>query len=330
LCALVVPTDSTPSQICSNFRMVLKFLCLLASLAVLGRAGQVTVLHHPANVEFAPAAVLRPQTLKDVIAATLGYSIPSSHWNGLRTHGIKFPEAAVLVEVATGGSPLAFDGLAYNLTEGADLSEMFEQLRTQISATAQRPQTFVNEEVLDLVNSDELEQPSGLETQFLREVKGLPVQLSKIAASSAASGEGQDVVLLRLASFGHLVKRYGDASEKVHSAKAQLQSALKDTVAAAVAAYPGGVLVVVAATASSPAPSFTARHLLQAAAAPSTDLNLAPEFSADYPVVFNIVLFLGIALALAVLAVSAAMATMDPGRDSIIYRMTSTRMKKDN
>lgn len=30
------------------------------------------------------------------------------------------------------------------------------------------------------------------------------------------------------------------------------------------------------------------------------------------------------------LAISMAIGGMDPGRDSIIYRMTSTRMKKDN
>lgn len=30
------------------------------------------------------------------------------------------------------------------------------------------------------------------------------------------------------------------------------------------------------------------------------------------------------------LAISIVIGDMDPGRDSIIYRMTSTRMKKDN
>lgn len=37
-----------------------------------------------------------------------------------------------------------------------------------------------------------------------------------------------------------------------------------------------------------------------------------------------------IALLFSVIAICIAIGTMDPGRDSVIYRMTSTRMKKDN
>lgn len=64
-------------------------------------------------------------------------------------------------------------------------------------------------------------------------------------------------------------------------------------------------------------------------AVPSSDLNLATVYSGDYPVVFNIILILSIIMGVSVLAVSVSMATMDPGRDSIIYRMTNPRMKKD-
>lgn len=60
------------------------------------------------------------------------------------------------------------------------------------------------------------------------------------------------------------------------------------------------------------------------------NLNLAPAYSENYPVIFNIILWFGVVLAFSLLAISYAIATMDPGRDSIIYRMTSTRIKKDN
>lgn len=59
-------------------------------------------------------------------------------------------------------------------------------------------------------------------------------------------------------------------------------------------------------------------------------LNLAKSYSADYPVIFNIILWFGVAMVFSLLAISLAIGDMDPGRDSIIYRMTSTRMKKDN
>lgn len=60
------------------------------------------------------------------------------------------------------------------------------------------------------------------------------------------------------------------------------------------------------------------------------NLNLAKAYSADYPVMFNIILWFGVVLTFSLLAISYTIGYMDPGRDSIIYRMTSTRMKKDN
>ncbi|XP_050461405.1 uncharacterized protein LOC126856696 isoform X2 [Cataglyphis hispanica] len=62
-----------------------------------------------------------------------------------------------------------------------------------------------------------------------------------------------------------------------------------------------------------------------------------PEFSGrsktyteNYPVIFNILLWFGVIFFFSLLAICIAIADMDPGRDSIIYRMTSNRMKKDN
>lgn len=58
-------------------------------------------------------------------------------------------------------------------------------------------------------------------------------------------------------------------------------------------------------------------------------LNLAPEFTDMYPVMFNIILWTMIAIALALFAISWGIWNMDPGRDSLIYRMTSQRKKND-
>ncbi|CAG7815542.1 unnamed protein product [Allacma fusca] len=62
-----------------------------------------------------------------------------------------------------------------------------------------------------------------------------------------------------------------------------------------------------------------------------TGLNLSEDFSDDYPVVFNILLWLGVSMFIATLAICVFIASMDPGRDSLIYRVTSAqRFKKDN
>uniref|UniRef100_A0A8C5CGC9 Renin receptor N-terminal domain-containing protein n=1 Tax=Gadus morhua TaxID=8049 RepID=A0A8C5CGC9_GADMO len=62
---------------------------------------------------------------------------------------------------------------------------------------------------------------------------------------------------------------------------------------------------------------------------PDSPFNLAYKYNLNYAVVFNIVLWLMIALALAVIATSYVMWNMDPGYDSIIYRMTNQKIRMD-
>jgi len=65
--------------------------------------------------------------------------------------------------------------------------------------------------------------------------------------------------------------------------------------------------------------------------APDTlELNLAGVYTGDYPVIFNIILITSIILVYILVAFSAMTAYMDPGKDSIIYRMTNPNMKKNN
>lgn len=63
-----------------------------------------------------------------------------------------------------------------------------------------------------------------------------------------------------------------------------------------------------------------------------TDLgkvNLATEYSEDYPIIFNISLWLLVVLVISLYVICLVMWYMDPGRDSIIYRMTSQRIKME-
>lgn len=54
------------------------------------------------------------------------------------------------------------------------------------------------------------------------------------------------------------------------------------------------------------------------------------DFSGDYPAIFNIILWFGVVFTFTLVSIVYAIMDMDPGRDSIIYRMTSMRAKKDN
>lgn len=57
--------------------------------------------------------------------------------------------------------------------------------------------------------------------------------------------------------------------------------------------------------------------------------NLAYKYNFNYAVIFNIVLWLMIALAIAVIVISYNLWNMDPGYDSIIYRMTNQKIRMD-
>lgn len=58
-------------------------------------------------------------------------------------------------------------------------------------------------------------------------------------------------------------------------------------------------------------------------------LNVASDYNEDYPAVFNIILWTMVILALTVYGISWGMWNMDPGKDSIIYRMTAQRQRRD-
>lgn len=108
-----------------------------------------------------------------------------------------------------------------------------------------------------------------------------------------------------------------------------LKSSIEELVVAAEKAYKNKALVTLIATSHQ---SIHQRVRRAAAAATSDDkkYNIAPAYDDDYPVVFNIIFWFSIVMIFSLLAISLAIGNMDPGRDSIIYRMTSTRMKKDN
>ncbi|VDK69432.1 unnamed protein product [Litomosoides sigmodontis] len=59
------------------------------------------------------------------------------------------------------------------------------------------------------------------------------------------------------------------------------------------------------------------------------DLNVYQFTSTNYPALFGIVVLVTVALSLAVFLIAVGFWNMDPGKDSIIYRVVTTRMKKD-
>lgn len=88
-------------------------------------------------------------------------------------------------------------------------------------------------------------------------------------------------------------------------------------------AYNGDVLFTVV--------TVDAHHLRRAKREDAGDNphNLAKLTSADYPVIFNIIFWFSIVFIFSLLAISLALSNVED-KDSIIYRMTGARGKKEN
>lgn len=130
-------------------------------------------------------------------------------------------------------------------------------------------------------------------------------------------------------SLEALLAAHEPSSPAVAEAKKLLTTALLELQTAAEKAFDGAVVVGLVTSTEAP----LVRSKRQAEKQPKqseNDYNIAKKYDSTYPVIFNIILWFSVVLVFSLLAISIAIATMDPGRDSIIYRMTSTRMKKDN
>ncbi|XP_054724962.1 renin receptor-like [Uloborus diversus] len=143
-----------------------------------------------------------------------------------------------------------------------------------------------------------------------------------------------DIYWLKLEGFENIVSTYGSNSFQFREGLRLLRQIISEFERVLRNTYDDNVVVVVIKENNIPLSlSHRARKLLEATTeAPdvrTNPYNLATKWDPMFPVTFMLMVFIGIVLTLSVLGISVAMWNMDPGRDSIIYRMTSQRMKKD-
>jgi renin receptor len=140
-----------------------------------------------------------------------------------------------------------------------------------------------------------------------------------------------DLYHFTLSGLRSLSERYGSDSTKLSDAYRLLNTFLQKITTDLREIYKDSVVIqaVSFTSASDNLIVRKTRSLLQDNANNGTDLNLAPEFSNMYAAIFNIILWIMIGFALAIFGISWGIWNMDPGRDSLIYRMTSQRMKRD-
>ncbi|XP_073816552.1 ATPase H(+)-transporting accessory protein 2 [Musca autumnalis] len=318
--------------------MLRNLLILSLCIVAISASGEFTVLSTPKSLSFKGNEPLQSQYIGDVVFASLGNAVAGdAQWSGL-TIADPFNLPKIVVAASLSGvahSKVSGAGKSYEI-QGSSVDEALNGVSAQLEAD--------NEPVCDF-NFEDLEEGVASFKSAFGDVQVDAVQNTKYLNSELHTADKQFVqaiayinaaannlaklqnscsfVSIRL-SADSVAKAHGEKSEAMTEALDLFTTAVKNLNTAAQKANNNGALVLSIVNKSENS------RAKRDAPEPGKDYNLAEYYNEDYPVIFNIILWFMVTFGFALLAICYAIGSMDPGRDSIIYRMTSTRMKKDN
>ncbi|XP_061033879.1 renin receptor isoform X2 [Eubalaena glacialis] len=316
-------------------------LVVLLSFLVAGVLGdEFSILRSPGSVVFRDGNWPIPgERIPDVAALSMGFSVKEDlSWPGLAVGNLFHrPRATVMVTVKgvdklalPPGSVISYPlenrvymvGKANSVFE--DLSVTLRQLRNRL---------FQENSVLSSLPLNSLSRNNEVDLLFLSELQVLHDISSLLSRHKhLAKDHSPDLYSLELAGLDEIGKRYGEDSEQFRDASKILVDALQKFADDMYNLYSGNAVVeLVTVRSFDTSLARKTRTILEAKQAkdPSSTYNLAYKYNFEYPVVFNMILWIMIALALAVIITSYNIWNMDPGYDSIIYRMTNQKIRMD-
>lgn len=312
---------------------------LLFSLFVAANCDQLSILYSPKALEFHGHARLDAESVSDVFGAALGYSVAHpTEWDGLVVKDPFNMANGAVVVVAEGIDSLPLEGAqTYELYGGSgseSLGELiqksadhngicFEVDLKESSDSFSTPLGTVQPDDDDVKPQYLKPKSNKADSDFMRQIAFIN-GLSDLLVTS--TDESVPTVHIVRVSLEALLAAHEPSSQAIAEAKKLLSNAMLELQTAAEKAFDGAVVVGLITSTEAP----LVRSKRQAGENDDVDYNIAMKYDSNYPVIFNIILWFSVVLVFSLLAISMAIATMDPGRDSIIYRMTSTRMKKEN
>lgn len=237
-------------------------------------------------------------------------------------HSLFSEEMPVVLQLAPIEERVYMVGKANTVFE--DLPVTLRQLRSRLE---QDNSILSSLPASSLYRNDETDRLFLSELQALQDITTLLSRHKHLAKDNAP-----DIYCLELTGLEEIKKRYGEDSVKFKDASRLLSEALQKFADDMYSIYGGNAIVEVVAVETFETPLVRkSRSILesQAISNPGSPYNLAYEYNFNYAVVFNIILWIMIGLALAVIAVSYNLWNMDPGYDSIIYRMTNQKIRMD-
>ncbi|NWT47121.1 RENR protein, partial [Chroicocephalus maculipennis] len=325
---------------------------------------EFSVLRSPQSVVFRDGSWPIPgERIPDVAALSMGFSVEDDlSWPGLAVGDLFHrPRATVLVTVK-GVDKLALPvkGISYPIENAVpfSLDSVANAIHTLFSEeTPVVLQLAPSEEVSialllipDVLNSKPLSTyfPNfgfikgniclslclfpQVDLLFLSELQVLHDIASLLSRHKhLAKDHSPDLYSLELAGLEEVGKRYGEDSQQFKDASQILVDSLQKFADEMFNLYSGNAVVEVVAVKAFNSPLMRkTRSILQSSESKKENpYNLAYPYNYNYSVIFNIILWMMIGLALAVIVISYNLWNMDPGYDSIIYRMTNQKIRMD-
>ncbi|XP_050522755.1 ATPase H(+)-transporting accessory protein 2 [Daktulosphaira vitifoliae] len=311
--------------------------------------GELYTLHSPEAVRLVKDVSLRVSQLPDIFSSIFGFTIfnEKETWDSLLVSDLfGFPEAIVNIVipgVKNADLSISEEDQHY-LINDEPIDEIFYALEANIRKRYPTQETTIMQIVLSdepVVKGTDLFKPINnindeskivtehlnllieQDSKFLAEIYQLNALAKTIKTKVFANGV-PDLYWITAPNLQNIINFYGSNSYEAGEAKKILSDALNRLSQSFSEAYKNKVLVT-ATTTNSNKINRSKRQ-----ANNEKLLNIASTPSSDYPVIFNLLLWFTVIFVFSLLAISLSIADMDPGRDSIIYRMTSNRMKKEN
>lgn len=237
-------------------------------------------------------------------------------------HSLFAEDTPVVLQLAPSEERLYMLGKANAVFE--DLPVTLQQIRARLSQDGS---------VLASLPLNSLSRNAEADLLFLSEVQVLHDITALLQRHRhLAKDHSPDLYSLELSGLEELSRLYGRDSAQYRDATAILASVLQKFGEDVYGLYGNSAVVEVVTVKTFEAPmTRKSRSILESKqiSNPGSPYNLAYKYNFQYAVIFNIVLWLMIALALAVIAIAYNLWNMDPGYDSIIYRMTNQKIRMD-
>ncbi|XP_028655616.2 renin receptor [Erpetoichthys calabaricus] len=237
-------------------------------------------------------------------------------------HSMFSEDTPVVLQLTPSEERIYMVGKANTVFE--DLPVTLRQIRNRI---------FQENSVFNSLMPNSLSRNSEVDLLFLSELQVLHDMTTLLSRHKhLAKDHSPDLYFLEMAGLEEIAKHYGPESDQFKEATQILASQLQKFADNIFSIYNNNSVVEVLTVKTFETPFVRkTRSILESVqiSNPGSPYNLAYSYNFEYSVIFNIILWIMIALALAVIVISYNLWNMDPGYDSIIYRMTNQKIRMD-